>query len=206
MTLRLGVLISGRGSNLQAILDATASQTLDADVRLVISNRADAQGLERAARAGVSACVLEHGAFATRSEFDAELAARLLAAGVDWVVLAGFMRVLGQAFLSAFPDRVINVHPSLLPAFPGMRAQAQAVEYGARVTGCTVHLVDAGTDTGPIIVQRCIQIAPMESVESVEARLLHEEHTALVRALQLISAGQLSIETSSAGRRRVVVQ
>lgn len=206
MTLRLGVLISGRGSNLQAILDAIRSNALDAEVRLVVSNRPSAPGLARAEQAGVPARVVQHGQFETRAAFDAELARQMRASGVEWVVLAGFMRVLGQAFLGEFPERVINVHPSLLPAFPGVRAQAQAVEYGVRVTGCTVHFVDAGTDTGPIIAQRHLEIEPMESVESVEARLLKEEHFALVSSLQLISTGQLALTTTAAGRRRVVLR
>ncbi len=204
MTLRVGVLVSGRGSNLQAILDACQSGSLDAEVRLVLSNRAQAAALERARSAGVPTQVLDHREYPDREAFDGEMIQVLRAAGVEWVVLAGFMRLLTPRFVEAFSDRIINVHPSLLPAFPGVRAQAQALEYGVRVTGCTVHFVDHGTDTGPIIDQRAISVSPGESLESLEGRLLQQEHDLLVDVLRRISRGEVTLEAATEeGRRKV---
>ncbi|MCA9629585.1 MAG: phosphoribosylglycinamide formyltransferase [Myxococcales bacterium] len=203
MTLRVGVLVSGRGSNLQAILDARRGGRLDVDVRLVLSNRPNAPALERAESAGVPTRVLDHERFPSREAFDRELVENLRSAGVDWVVLAGFMRLLTPHFVESFRDRIVNVHPSLLPAFPGVRAQAQALEYGVRVTGCTVHFVDHGTDTGPIIDQRAISVAPGETLESLEARLLEQEHALLVEVLQRIAQGGVELDAASDGRRRV---
>src|SRR5689334_15747583 len=151
MTLDLGVLISGRGSNLAAILEAIAAGTLDARVRVVISNKAAAGGLEIARAAGIPAVVIPHGEHPDRASFDAGVVAALREAGAACVVLAGFMRLVTPVLLDAFPYRVVNIHPSLLPAFPGVDAQAQALAYGARITGCTVHLVGGGTGPGPII-------------------------------------------------------
>jgi phosphoribosylglycinamide formyltransferase 1 len=192
-TLDLGVLISGRGSNLQAILDAIADGRLPARVRLVISNRADAAGLARAERAGVPTRVIPHGAFDGRASFDRALVEALREAGATWVVLAGFMRLLTPVFLDAFPHRVVNVHPSLLPAFPGVDAQAQALAYGVKVTGCTVHLVDAGTDTGPIIAQTAVPVLEGDTRDTLADRILAEEHATLVRVLGLIAEGRLEI-------------
>ncbi|MBI4955552.1 MAG: phosphoribosylglycinamide formyltransferase [Myxococcales bacterium] len=204
--LELGVLISGRGSNLQAILDAIARGALDARVRLVLSNRADAAGLERAREAGVPTAVVDHRAFAERSDFDAALVTALGAAGVEWVVLAGFMRVLTPTFLRAFPERVINIHPALCPAFPGVDAQAQALAYGVRVTGCTVHLVDEGVDTGPILGQAVVPILDGDDRPRLAARLLAEEHALLVAALGWLAAGRVQIEPATGcGRARVRV-
>src|SRR5262245_41779058 len=148
---KLGILVSGSGTNLQAILDAMRSGTLDAEVGLVISNQPGVRALERAKEVGVPARVISHRDFADRAAFDAELVAALQKVGVTHVVLAGFMRVLTAGFLQAFPWRVVNIHPALLPAFPGVHAQRQALAYGVKVAGCTVHFVDTGTDTGPII-------------------------------------------------------
>ncbi|MCA9646756.1 MAG: phosphoribosylglycinamide formyltransferase [Polyangiaceae bacterium] len=204
MTLKLGVLVSGRGSNLQAILDACDAKSLDAEVRLVLSNRSEAQALERARAAGVATRVLDHKTFPNREAFDAEMLEILRGSAVEWVVLAGFMRLLTPLFIDGFRDRIINVHPSLLPAFPGVRAQAQALEYGVRVTGCTVHFVDQGTDTGPIIDQRAIPIGVDESLESVEQRLLVEEHALLVDVLKRIASGSVQLDPSGTeGRRKV---
>ncbi|MGE0321575.1 MAG: phosphoribosylglycinamide formyltransferase [Polyangiaceae bacterium] len=204
MTLKLGVLVSGRGSNLQAVLDACEAGSLDAQVRLVLSNKSDAQALDRAEAAGVPTRVLDHRAFPSREAFDEEMLQVLRSAGVEWVVLAGFMRLLTPQFIEGFRDRIVNVHPSLLPAFPGVRAQAQALEYGVRVTGCTVHFVDQGTDTGPIIDQRAITIDAGESLETIEHRLLQVEHTLLVDVLRRIASGRVLLEpASSEGRRKV---
>jgi phosphoribosylglycinamide formyltransferase-1 len=193
MTLALGVLISGRGSNLGAILAAIDAGTLEARVALVISNKADAAGLERAAAAGISTRVIPHGAYADRPSFDAALVAALREASVEVVVLAGFMRLLTPTFLDAFPNRVVNIHPALLPAFPGVDAQAQALAYGARVTGCTVHFVDAGTDTGPVIAQAAVPILEGDDRDTLAARVLPREHELLVRALGWIAAGKVEV-------------
>jgi phosphoribosylglycinamide formyltransferase-1 len=189
----LGVLISGRGSNLGAVLSAIAAGTLPARVALVISNKPDAGGLSRAAEAGVPTKVIPHGAYPDRAAFDAALVAALREASVDLVVLAGFMRLLTPTFLDAFPNRVVNIHPALLPAFPGVDAQAQALAYGARVTGCTVHFVDAGTDTGPVIAQAAVPIREGDTRDTLAARLLPREHELLVRAIGWIAEGKVEV-------------
>lgn len=188
--MRAAVLVSGGGTNLQALIDAR--DELGAELRVVVSNRADAFALERARRAGIEAVCLSHKEFATREDFDRALRDALLARGVELVVLAGFMRVLTTAFLDAFPDRVINVHPALLPAFPGVDAQAQALAYGAKVTGCTVHLVDAGVDTGPILAQAAVPVRDDDTVESLRARILAEEHRLLPAAVRDVAAGRVT--------------
>ncbi len=195
MTLELGVLISGRGSNLQAVLDAIADGSLDARVRLVISNRPDAGGLLRAAAAGVATRLVDHKTFADRPSFERTLVAELKRAGCEWVLLAGFMRVLTREFLDAFPNQVINIHPSLLPAFPGMDAQSQALLSGDRLTGCTVHLVDEGVDHGPILAQAEVPVMPGDTRDTLAMRILEKEHTLLVATLR-------SLQPSSAPTRR----
>ena len=207
-TLELGVLVSGRGSNLQAILDAMGRSELDARVRLVLSNRADAAALARARQAAVATAVLEHRRFADRAEFDRAMVELLRAAGVEWVVLAGFMRVLTPAFLAAFPQRVLNIHPALCPAFPGIDAQAQALAHGVRVTGCTVHLVDEGVDSGPIIAQAVVPVLDGDDRDALAARLLVREHQLLVAALRWIAEGRVQVVAPSApgGRTRVTVR
>ena len=204
--MNLGVLISGRGSNLGAILAASAAGTLGARVALVVSNKADAPGLARAAAAGVPTRVIPHGAYPDRASFDAALVAALREASVDTVVLAGFMRLLTPVFLDAFPYRVVNIHPSLLPAFPGVDAQAQAIAYGARVTGCTVHLVDAGTDTGPIIAQAAVPILDGDDAASLSARLLPKEHALLVCALGWMAAGKVTVTPPAVDGGRAAVR
>jgi len=205
--LRLGVLVSGSGSNLQAILDAVAAGTLAAEVALVLSNKPDAFALERARRAGVQTAVVSHRDFTTRELFDAALVQALSAHRVDCVVLAGFMRIVTPVLLDAFQDRVINMHPALLPAFPGAHAQADALAYGVRVSGCTVHFVDAGTDTGPIIAQSVVPVVDGDTVESLSARILAEEHALLPTVLQWIADGRVVVERSDAvGRRRASVR
>ncbi|MEM9695161.1 MAG: phosphoribosylglycinamide formyltransferase, partial [Myxococcota bacterium] len=160
MTERLGILISGRGSNMAAILDAIADGELRAEARLVLSNKAAAPGLERARAAGVRTAVVRHRDYPSREAFDEAMVAELKAVEVDWVVLAGFMRIVTPVFLRAFPWRVVNIHPSLLPAFVGVDAQAQALAYGVKVSGCTVHLVDEGVDAGPILAQAAVPVRP----------------------------------------------
>lgn len=198
-TLDLGVLISGRGSNLQAILDAIADQRLPARVRLVISNQSDVAGLERARRAGVPARVIPHRSYPDRAAFDAALVEALRGAGAAWIVLAGFMRLLTPVFLDAFPGRVINIHPSLLPAFPGVDAQRQALDHGVRITGCTVHLVDAGTDTGPILGQAAVPVLDADDRDALAARILDKEHALLVQVLSWIAEGRLEIGAQTTG-------
>lgn len=193
MKLKLGVLISGTGTNLGAILEAIESDALDAEVRVVISNRADAKGLDRAKKAGIPAIVISHRAAASREEFDRDLVQCLKAHGAEWIALAGFMRVLTSVFLDAFPGRVINIHPSLLPAFRGVDAQKQAYDYGVRVTGCTVHFVVPEVDRGAILVQRAVLVGEQESLESLRGRILVEEHVAYVDALRLIESERVQL-------------
>jgi phosphoribosylglycinamide formyltransferase-1 len=201
----LGVLISGRGSNLGAVLSAIEAGTLPARVALVVSNKADAAGLQRARDAGVPTRVIPHGNYPDRASFDAALVEALREASCDLVVLAGFMRLLTPVFLDAFPNRVVNIHPALLPAFPGVDAQAQALAYGARVTGCTVHFVDAGTDTGPVIAQAAVPILEGDTRDALAARLLPHEHALLVKAITWIAKGLVEvIPPATAGARATV--
>jgi phosphoribosylglycinamide formyltransferase-1 len=205
--MNLGVLISGRGSNLGAILDAIDQGALDASVRLVVSNKPGAGGLARAEAAGVPTLVIPHGDFPDRTTFDAAMVAALQAAGVELVVLAGFMRLVTPVLLDAFPYRVVNIHPSLLPAFPGVDAQAQALAYGVRVTGCTVHLVDTGTDTGPILAQAPVPVLEGDTRDALAARILEKEHRLLVEVIGWFAAGQIEVTPGEPGRRpRVMVR
>jgi phosphoribosylglycinamide formyltransferase-1 len=204
--MRLGVLISGRGSNLGAVLDATARGDLAAEVAVVVSNKVDAPGLDRARAAGVPAYVVRHGDHPTREAFDGALVGLLRERAVDCVVLAGFMRVVTPVLLDAFPDGVVNVHPSLLPAFPGVDAQAQALAHGVRVTGCTVHLVDAGTDTGPILLQAAVPVLEGDTRDALADRILAREHQLLVRALGLLAAGAFTVDRSRGGRAHVTLR
>jgi phosphoribosylglycinamide formyltransferase-1 len=201
--LQLGVLISGRGSNLQAILDAVERGELDANVRLVLSNKKKALGLERAQKAGVPTKAIGHRSHASREAFDAAMVAALRAAGVEWVVLAGFMRIVTPVFLEAFPGRVVNIHPSLLPSFVGVDAQQQALDHGVRVSGCTVHLVNAGVDAGPILAQAAVPVRDGDDRDSLAARILEREHPLLVQTLQWIAEGRLEAEGSKVRLRGV---
>ena len=204
--LALGVLISGRGTNLQAIIDAIEDGRLDADIELVLSNTASAHGLERAAAAGIATTVVDHKSFAGREPFDAAMVDALKTAGVEWVVLAGFMRIVTPVFLNAFPQRVINMHPALCPSFAGIDAQAQALDYGVRVTGCTVHLVDQGVDTGPILSQAVVPVRQDDNRDTLAARLLMREHELLTTTLQWIAEGRLTTEpVAGAGGDRLRV-
>ena len=194
--LRLGVLVSGSGTNLQAILDAVAKETLDARVAVVISNKANTAALERAKAADVPTEVLSHKQFPTREAFDAEIVSILRMRSVDTVVLAGFMRIITPVLLDAFPHRVINIHPSLLPAFPGVDAQSQALAGGVKVTGCTVHFVDVGTDTGPIIAQAAVPVLDDDTTDSLRDRILAMEHRVLPAALQWLAEGRVHLDGS----------
>jgi len=193
--LRLGVLGSGSGSNMQSILDAIADRRLDAIVACVISDVPGARILERASRHGVPAHYLDPAPFKTKldGEAEARVIDTLRQAGVDTVVLAGYMRIVKPGLLRAFPQRVLNIHPALLPAFPGLHAWEQALASGVKVSGCTVHLVDAGTDTGPIIVQRAVPVLPGDTPATLHARIQEQEHEAYPEALRLLAANRLRI-------------
>jgi phosphoribosylglycinamide formyltransferase-1 len=194
----VGVLVSGSGTNLQAILDAERVGELgSAKVVLVLSNVAGVRALERAKAAGVATEVLAHKGFASRQAFDEALIGKLREHEVELVALAGFMRLLTPAFLGAFPGRVMNIHPALLPAFPGIHSQKQALDYGARVTGCTVHFVDEGTDTGPIIAQAAVPVLDGDDEATLGARILVEEHRLYPAAIRAVADGRVRVE----GRR-----
>jgi phosphoribosylglycinamide formyltransferase-1 len=201
----LGVLVSGSGTNLQAILDAIAAGKLDARVAVVVSNVAGAGALDRARASGVPAVVVEHAAHADRRSFDAAVVAALRAHGVEVVVLAGFMRLVTDVLLGAYPSRVVNIHPGLLPAFPGVHAQRQALDYGVRVAGCTVHFVDVGTDSGPIIAQEAVPVHEGDDEQTLTARILAREHELLPRVLQWIAEGRVRVESLPGKRARVHV-
>ena len=198
-TLRLGVLGSGAGSNMQSIVDAIEAGTLDAEIKLVLADFPDAKILERAAKHSIRAEYLDCSPFRTKLEGAAEdrCIEMLKSAGVDTVVLAGFMRIVKPKLLAAFPNRVINIHPALLPAFPGVHGWTQALDYGCKVAGVTVHFVDAGTDTGPIIVQKAVPVMEDDTPESLHARIQIQEHIAYPEALRIVASGNYSIE----GRR-----
>ena len=196
--MNVGVLVSGSGTNLQAILDAQARGELGgARVVVVVSNVAGVRALERATAAGVATEVLPHQAYPSRQAFDEALVAILRKHRVELVALAGFMRLLTPTFLGAFPQRVVNIHPALLPAFPGVHAQKQALDYGARVTGCTVHFVDEGCDTGPIIAQATVPVLDGDDEAALTARILAEEHRLYPAAIRAIADGRVRVD----GRR-----
>jgi phosphoribosylglycinamide formyltransferase 1 len=202
----LGVLVSGSGTNLQAIVDAVREGRLDARLAVVVSNVPEAKALDRAREANIEAVVVDHRRFADRAAFDTAVVEVLRARGVELVVLAGFMRLVTPALLDAFPMRIVNVHPALLPAFPGIHGQRQALEYGVRVTGCTVHFVDRGTDTGPIIAQETVPVLDDDDEATLTARILAKEHELLPQVLQWVADGRVSVETTKSGRPRVRVR
>lgn len=191
---KLGVLVSGSGSNLQALLDACAQPGFPAEVAVVVSNVPTAFALERAKKAGVPSVVLEHKAYGSRTDFEKALVETLVSAGVEWVCLAGFMRLLGVDFLGRFAGKVLNIHPSLLPAFPGLHAQRQALERGVKVAGCTVHFVDPGMDTGPIIAQAAVPVLPGDDEAALSARILKEEHRLYPLVVKLVATGAVRLE------------
>jgi phosphoribosylglycinamide formyltransferase-1 len=194
---RIGALISGRGSNLAAILAARAEGRIPAPVVLVVSSVAGAAGLDHARRHGVRAAVVEPAASRTREEHDRRVTALLREEGVTLVCLAGYMRLLSPWFVREFRGRILNVHPSLLPAFPGLHAQRQALRHGAKVSGCTVHFVDEGLDSGPIVLQSAVEVAEDDDEESLSARILQAEHRTYPEAVRLFCEGRLTVE----GRR-----
>jgi phosphoribosylglycinamide formyltransferase-1 len=202
----LGVLVSGSGTNLQAIFDAIRERTLDARVAVVVSNVEGARALDRAREAGVEAIVVDHNRFRDRRDFDAAVVQVLRDRAVERVVLAGFMRLLTPVLLDAFPMQIVNVHPALLPAFPGVHGARQALEYGVRVTGCTVHFVDHGTDTGPIIAQAAVPVLEGDDETTLAARILEKEHELLPRVLQWMAEGRVGVEAGAGARPRVRIR
>ncbi len=199
MTRRLAVLISGRGSNLQSIIDAVAAGALDATIAVVVSNKKDAAGLTRAAEAGIEALHLNPKDYSGRGAYDQAIVDVLHQRRVDLVCLAGFMRLVGKPLLEAFPRRILNVHPSLLPSFPGLDAQRQAVEHGVRVSGATVHFVTAELDGGPIILQTAVPLLDRDDADSLATRILAEEHRLYPEAIRIVLDGRWRID----GRRVV---
>jgi len=196
---RLGVLISGGGSNLQAIIDAIAERRLDATIAVVISNRENADGLERARRAGIETLTLSHRGWPSRDDYDRALVRELRTRDVALVCLAGYMRKIGAPLIDAFPNAVLNIHPSLLPSFPGLHAQQQALDHGVKTSGVTVHFATADLDAGPIIVQRTVPVRDDDTEETLAARILVEEHHAYPEAIALVLDGGWRID----GRRVV---
>ena len=198
---KLGVLVSGRGSNLQTIIDNIENGNLAAEVAVVISDQADAYALERARKYDIAAVQLSaKGYRAKREEYDALLVGELRKYGVELVCLAGFMRIITPVLIKAYPNRVMNIHPALLPAFPGLHVQKAALEHGVKFSGCTVHFVDEGMDTGPIIIQAVVPILDADTEDSLSARILEQEHKIYSRAIQLYAEGRLKVE----GRRVMV--
>jgi phosphoribosylglycinamide formyltransferase-1 len=194
---RLGVLVSGSGTNLQSILDACKTGKIDAEVVVVISNKSGAYALKRAENAGVETVVLEPKGFATREDYDKELVKILKKRNIELVILAGFMRIVTPVLIKEFPMRIMNIHPALLPAFPGLHVQKRAIEYGAKFSGCTVHFVTEEVDAGPIIIQAVVPVYENDTEDTLRDRILIEEHRIYPQAIQLFSEGKLKVE----GRR-----
>ena len=195
---KLAVLLSGRGSNFVALADACARGEVPASIVVVIANRADAPGLERARERGIPTHAIP-GKGLSRAAHEARVVEAIRTAGAEWVCLAGYMRILSAGFLGAFPSRVLNIHPALLPSFPGLDGQRQAFEHGAKVSGCTVHFVDAGCDTGLIVVQRAVQVLDSDTVDTLSHRILEQEHIAYPQALRMLLTRPWRLE----GRRVV---
>ena len=198
--LKLGVLISGRGSNLLALIEACKAPDYPAEIVLVVSNKSDAKGLEHAAAAGIMTTVVEHGGYPDRETFDKAVHEKLADAGVELVCLAGFMRLLSSWFVETWRDRVVNIHPSLLPAFKGIDAHAQAIATGVKLSGCTVHIVRPEMDAGPILVQAAVPVLPGDDEDTLAARILTVEHRCYPLAVRLIAEGRVTID----GERTVI--
>jgi phosphoribosylglycinamide formyltransferase-1 len=198
---KIGILLSGRGSNFEAIADSIKAGRLHAEIGIVISNRADAPGLESAKGRGLNAQLIPSKG-RVREEHDADVVAALKQAQVDLVCLAGYMRLLSPEFIRAFPNRIVNIHPSLLPAFPGMDAQKQALEYGVKVTGCTVHFVDEHLDHGPIILQKTVPVLDGDDVPTLSARILEQEHAAYSEAIALVLSSEVEVQERRVVRNR----
>jgi phosphoribosylglycinamide formyltransferase-1 len=200
VTRRLAVLISGRGSNLRASLDVIATGNLDAAIAIVISNKPDAPGLSHARKAGIEAVHLAPGGYADRDGYDRAIVDLLRPLDIGLVCLAGYMRLVGPVLLEAFPNRILNIHPSLLPSFPGLHAQRQALEHGVRVSGATVHLVDGSLDAGPIVLQAAVPVLDDDTVERLSERILVEEHRIYPEAIRILLDGRWTVS----GRRVVM--
>lgn len=190
---KIGILVSGRGSNLQAIMDRIADGYLPLEIAVVISDKADAFALERAGIAGVKNIAIPRKGCVSKEEFEAKITAELQAAGCELVVLAGFMRILSADFVNTWEHKIINIHPAILPSFPGLHGQKQALDYGVKVAGCTVHFVDAGTDSGPIILQKVVPVMDDDTEDSLSERILVQEHIAMPEALKLWAENKLEI-------------
>lgn len=195
--MRLAILLSGRGSNFEAIHNAIAGGRLDAEIVCVISNRPDAAGLRRARELGLDAHLIDHRSYATREAHEQDVLRVVAESNPDFICLAGYMRLLSAAFVAAYPRRILNIHPSLLPAFPGVNAQAQALAHGVRISGCTVHFVDENLDAGPIVVQRAVPVLDDDTADTLSARILEQEHIAYAEALVALSTRTWRID----GRR-----
>jgi len=189
----IGVLVSGSGSNLQSLIEHIEGGRLDAEIRMVISNNPDAFALQRCREHRLPAAVINHREFHTREDFDRSVIAQLRSADVELVVMAGFMRILSPEFFRAFPRRIMNIHPALLPSFPGTNVQKQAVEYGVKFSGCTVHFADEGVDTGPIIIQSVVPVYEDDTADTLAARILKEEHKIYPQAIQYYAEGRIEI-------------
>jgi phosphoribosylglycinamide formyltransferase-1 len=198
---KLGILLSGRGSNFEAIADSIQAGRLTAEIAIVISNRADAPGLESARRRGLNAKLIPSKG-RTREDHDAEVITALKDAQVDLICLAGYMRLLSPEFVRAFPNKILNIHPSLLPAFPGLEAQKQAFDYGVKVSGCTVHFVDEHLDHGAIILQKTVPVLENDDAHSLAARILEQEHIAYSEAIQLVLSGEVEVEDRRVVRKK----
>ena len=194
---RVAVLLSGRGSNFAAIVRASRARDANFTVRLAISDRADAPGLAKAARFGIPARFIDPKRFASKEAFETEIAALLEREGIELVCLAGYMRLVGPVLLGRFPGRILNIHPALLPSFPGLDAQAQALRHGVKVSGCTVHIVDAGTDTGPIVAQQAVAVRDGDDEEALSRRILRQEHRLYPRVISRFFAGGMRIQGRS---------
>jgi phosphoribosylglycinamide formyltransferase-1 len=191
--IKLGVLVSGSGSNLQAIIDNIEKGLLDGDIKVIISNNDDAYALVRAKKHNITSVIIKHSDFADRKDFDQKMIDVLKSFSVDLVVMAGFMRLLTPLFLNAFPMRIMNIHPAILPAFPGIHAQKRAADYGVRFSGCTVHFADEGVDSGPIIIQAIVPAYDDDTEDTLAARILKEEHRIYPQAIQFYAEGRIEV-------------
>ncbi len=196
----LGVLASGRGSNFQSIIDSIESGTLNARIAVLITDNPGAYALERAAKHNIEALVIRPGDFPDKDAYYSRIAGELGKRGVELVILAGFMRVVGKALIEKYPNRIMNIHPALLPSFPGLHGQKQAVDYGVKISGCTVHFVDEGVDTGPVILQAAVPVYHDDTEETLSGRILREEHRIFPEAIRLYAEGKISVE----GRKVII--
>jgi phosphoribosylglycinamide formyltransferase-1 len=192
--INIGVLVSGRGTNLQAIIEAIEEGKIEGKIKIVISDNLDAYALKRAEQYNIETQYINHKEFKNREDYDKKIVETLENKEVELVVLAGYMRILSSYFIKAYKNKIINIHPALLPSFPGLQAQKQAVEYGVKISGCTVHFVDEGMDSGPIILQSAVEVSEDDTEESLAERILKEEHQIYSQAIQLFSQGRLIIK------------